>query len=68
MAGSNTLTTSVRTTALSHNIIFICGDINALGWDPQVLFWEKIGIWRPNKAFGVVGVAYPWVSKGQGYH
>jgi hypothetical protein len=33
-ASSGTRTTSVGTTALSHNIIFICGDINALGWDP----------------------------------
>jgi hypothetical protein len=32
-AGSDTRTTSVGTTALSHNIVFICGDINALGWD-----------------------------------
>jgi hypothetical protein len=30
----DTHTTSVGTTALSHNIVFICGDINALGWDP----------------------------------
>ncbi len=48
-AGSDTRTTSVGTTALNHNIVFICGDINALRWD---LF----GLWRPNKAFGVVGV------------
>ncbi len=34
MTGSDTCTTSVETTALSHNIVFICGDINALGWDP----------------------------------
>jgi hypothetical protein len=33
-AGSDTGTTSVGTTALSHNIVFICEDINALGWDP----------------------------------
>jgi hypothetical protein len=39
-ASSNTRTTSVGTTVLNHNIVFICGDINALGWDPQVLFWE----------------------------
>jgi len=32
-AGSDTRTTSVETTALSHNIVFICGDTNALGWD-----------------------------------
>jgi hypothetical protein len=32
-------------------------DINALGWDPRVLFWENFGLWRPNKAFGVAGVA-----------
>jgi hypothetical protein len=56
-AGSNTRTTSVGTTVLSHNIVFICGDINALGWDPRVLFWENFGLWRPNKAFGVAGVA-----------
>jgi hypothetical protein len=56
-AGSDTRTTSVGTTALSHNIVFICGDINALGWDPRVLFWENFGLWRPNKAFGVAGVA-----------
>jgi hypothetical protein len=30
-AGSNTRTMSVRTTTLSHIIVFICGDINALG-------------------------------------
>jgi hypothetical protein len=45
------------TTALSHNIVFICGDINALGWDPQVLFWENFRSWRPNRAFKVAGVA-----------
>jgi hypothetical protein len=28
-AGSDTRTTLVGTTALSHNIVFICGDINA---------------------------------------
>jgi hypothetical protein len=55
-AGSDTRTTSVGTTALSHNIVFIFGDINALGWDPRVLFWENFRLWRPNKAFGVVGV------------
>jgi hypothetical protein len=55
--GSDTRTTSVRTTVLSHNIVFICGDINALGWDPRVLFWENFGLWQPNRAFGVVGVA-----------
>ncbi len=55
--GSDTRTTSVRTTALSHNIVFICGDINALGWDPQVLFWENFWLWQPNRAFGVAGVA-----------
>jgi hypothetical protein len=27
----NTHTTLVGTTALSHNIVFICGDINAIG-------------------------------------
>jgi hypothetical protein len=32
--GSDTRTTLVETTVLSHNIVFICGDINALGWDP----------------------------------
>jgi hypothetical protein len=56
-AGSNTCTTSVGTTALSHNIVFICGDINALRWDPRVLFWENFGLWQPNRTFGVVGVA-----------
>ncbi len=56
-AGSDTRTTSVGTIALNHNIVFICGDINALGWDPRVLFWENFGLWRPNKAFGVAGVA-----------
>ncbi len=56
-AGSNTRTTSVGTTALSHNIIFIWGDINALRWDPRVLFWENFELWRPNKAFGMVGGA-----------
>jgi hypothetical protein len=39
-ANSDTRTTSVETTALSHNIVFICEDINALRWDPRVLFWE----------------------------
>jgi hypothetical protein len=34
--GSDTRTTSIGTTVLSHNIVFICGDINALGWDPRV--------------------------------
>jgi hypothetical protein len=56
-AGSDTRTMSVGTTALSHNIVFICGDINALGWDPRVLFWENFGLWRSNRAFGVAGVA-----------
>jgi hypothetical protein len=56
-AGSDTRTTSVGTTALSHNIVFICGDINALGWDPRMLFWENFGLWRSNIAFGVAGVA-----------
>ncbi len=56
-AGSGTHTTSVETTALSHNIVFICGDINALRWDPQVLFWENFELWRPNRAFEVAGVA-----------
>jgi hypothetical protein len=37
-AGSDTRTTSIRTTALNHNIVFICGDINALRWDRRVLF------------------------------
>jgi len=54
--GPDTRTTSVGTTALSHNIVFICGDINALGWDPRVLFWENFRLWRPNRAFGVAGV------------
>ncbi len=56
-AGFDTRTTSVETTTLSHNIVFICGDINALGWDPRVLFWENFGLWRPNRALGVAGVA-----------
>ncbi len=56
MAGSDTCTTSVGTTALSHNIVFICGDINALGWDSRVLFWENFVLWRPNRAFEVIGV------------
>ncbi len=56
-ADSDTRTTSVGTTALNHNIIFICGDINALGWDPQVLFWKNFWLWRPNRAFKVAGVA-----------
>jgi hypothetical protein len=56
-AGSDTRTTSVGTTTLSHNIVFICGDINALGWDPRVLFWENFRLWQPNKAFGVAGMA-----------
>jgi hypothetical protein len=55
--GSDTRTTSVGTTTLSQNIVFICGDINALGWDPRVLFWENFGLWRPYKAFKVAGVA-----------
>jgi len=57
MAGSDTRTTSVGTTALSHNIVFICEDINALRWDPRVLFWENFRLWRPNRAFGVARVA-----------
>jgi hypothetical protein len=57
MVGSDTHTMTVGTTALSHNIVFICGDINALGWDPRVLFWENFGLWRPNRVFGVAGVA-----------
>jgi hypothetical protein len=57
MAGSDTRTTSVGTTALSHNIVFIRGDINALGWDPWVLFWENFELWRPNRAFEVARVA-----------
>jgi hypothetical protein len=56
-AGSDTRTMLVGTTTLSHNIVFICEDINALGWDPQVLFWENFGLWQPNRAFGVAGVA-----------
>ncbi len=56
-AGSDTRPMSVGTTTLSHNIVFIYGDINALGWDPWVLFWENFGLWRPNRAFGVAGVA-----------
>jgi hypothetical protein len=54
-ASSNTRTTSVKTTALSHNIVFICGDINALGWDPRMLFWENFELWQPNRAFRVAG-------------
>jgi hypothetical protein len=57
MAGSDTCTTLVGTITLSHNIVFICGDINSLGWDPRVLFWENFRLWRPNKAFEVAGVA-----------
>ncbi len=55
-AGSDTRTTSVGTTTLSHNIVFICGDINAVGWDPRVLFWEIFWLWRPNRTFGATGV------------
>jgi hypothetical protein len=55
-ASFDTRTTSVGTTALSHNIVLICGDINALGWDPRVLFWENFGLWRPNRAFRVAGM------------
>jgi hypothetical protein len=55
--GSDTRTMSVRTTAVSHNIVFIYGNINALGWDPRVLFWENFRLWRPNRAFGVAGMA-----------
>jgi hypothetical protein len=55
-ANSDTRTTSIGTIALSHTIVFICGDINAFGWDPRVLFWENFGLWQPNKAFGVAGV------------
>jgi hypothetical protein len=44
MAGSDTRKTSVETIALNHNVVFICGDINALGWDPRVLFWENFGL------------------------
>jgi hypothetical protein len=57
MVGSDIRTTSVGTIALSHNIVFICGDINALGWDPRMLIWENFRLWRPNRAFRVVGVA-----------
>jgi hypothetical protein len=35
---SDTRAMLVGTTALSHNIVFICEDINALRWDPRVLF------------------------------
>ncbi len=66
MAGSDTRTMLVGTTALSHNIVFICGDINALGWDPRVLFWKNFELCRPNRTFEVVGVAYPRVSEGHG--
>ncbi len=55
-AGFDTHTTSVKTTALSHNIILICGDINALGWDSRMLFWENFGLWRPNRAFKMTGM------------
>ncbi len=55
--GSDTRTMLVGTTALGHNIVFICGDINALGWDPRMLFWENFRLWQPNRAFGVAGVA-----------
>jgi hypothetical protein len=54
---SDTRTTSVWITALSHNIVFIYGDINALGWDPRMLFWEIFELWRPNRTFGVTEVA-----------
>jgi len=54
-AGSDTRTTLVRTTALNHNIVFIYGNINALRWDPRVLFWENFRLWRRNRAFGVAG-------------
>jgi len=37
-ADSDIRTTSIGTTALSHNIIFICRNINALRWEPHVLF------------------------------
>jgi hypothetical protein len=52
-ADFDTRTMSVGITTLSHTIVFICGDINALGWDPRVLFWENF---EPNRAFGVTGV------------
>ncbi len=45
--GSDTRTTSVGTTAISHSIVFFCRDINALGWDPRVLFWRNLELWRP---------------------
>ncbi len=48
-AGFDTHTTSIGTTALSHNIVFICGNINALRW-------KNFRLWRPNRAFGVAGV------------
>jgi hypothetical protein len=44
-ASFDTSTTSVGTTALNHNIVFIYGDVNVLGWDPRVLFWENFGLW-----------------------
>ncbi len=57
MADSDTRTTSVKTIALSHNIVFICGDINnTRGWDPRVLFWGNFRLWRPNRAFEVAEV------------
>ncbi len=56
-AGFDTRTMSVGTTARSHNIVFIYGDINALGWDPRVLFWENFRLWPPNRAFGAAGMA-----------
>jgi hypothetical protein len=43
-AAYDTRTRSVVTTTLNHNIVFICGDINALRWDPRMLFWENFGL------------------------
>jgi hypothetical protein len=56
MAGSDTRTMSVGIIALNHNIVFICADINALGWDPRVLFRENFRLWRPDRTFGVAEV------------
>jgi len=56
-ASSDTRTTLVKTIALNHNIVFICGDINAFRVRPTSVILGKFRLWRPNRAFGVARVA-----------
>jgi hypothetical protein len=57
----DTHTTSVETTALSHNIVFISGDINALGWGPTSVILRKFQIMATKQS---VRGGY----EGHGYH